>query len=58
MLVPYECPMCVFQKIKGRDRISERPQDTLLIDCITRAILDAFWSRALGTVNTQGRHGP
>ena len=53
--VPYECMLCVFWKLRGRDPTRSNPQDHLLQACITReiltrAILDAFWSRAEGTV--------
>ena len=55
LLAPYECPICVFRKLKQSNPVSINPQDTLLMECIKRAILDAFWSRASGTVKEYAR---
>jgi hypothetical protein len=52
VMVPFECDLCVFRKLRDTDRpdaSSER--DKLLMACIRRMILDAFWSRATSTVN-------
>jgi hypothetical protein len=47
-MVPFECDTCIFRKL---DPFSE--QDKLLLACIHRMNLDAFWSRTLDTVNGQ-----
>jgi hypothetical protein len=39
----------VFRKLKHRNPIPASHQDDLLLACIRRANLDAFWSRAKGT---------
>jgi hypothetical protein len=49
LLVPFECDLCVFRKLQGRNPVATNPQDSLLSACIRRANLDAFWSRAKGT---------
>ena len=45
----------MFQKLKRRDPTRANPQDKLLKACITRPILDGFWSRAEGTVTGYSR---
>ena len=50
LLIPFECTLCVFRKLKRREPMSCNPQDTLLKECIMRAVLDAFWSRSSITV--------
>ena len=50
LLVPFECDMCIFRKLKGRDIIKDSYQDQLLSVMIRRMNLDAFWSRARSTV--------
>jgi hypothetical protein len=47
-LVPFECNLCIFQKLRGRSPLPSNHQDALLSDCIRRANLDAFWSRGKG----------
>jgi hypothetical protein len=49
LLVPFECDLCIFQKLQGRNPVLTNPQDSLLIACIRRANLDLFWNRAKGT---------
>ena len=51
LMVPFECDVCIFRKLKGRDPIIDNPQDSLLQECIRRANLDACWGRARTTVN-------
>ena len=50
LLTPFECDFCVFKKLKHRFPSSENAQDQLLMSCIRRSSLDAFWSRATATV--------
>jgi hypothetical protein len=52
MLVPFECDLCIFRKLKSRNPLPGNQQDTLLLACLRRANLDAFWSRAKSTVLT------
>ena len=53
-MVPFECDTCIFRKLTSRIFPEKRnPQDQLLLACIRRMNLDAFWSRATGTVNGQ-----
>jgi hypothetical protein len=44
LLVPTECDLCIFRKLKGQTPVPSNPQDALLLACIRRANLDAFWS--------------
>jgi hypothetical protein len=53
LMVQFECDWCVFRKLKGKLPDQTSPQDILLMACIRRATLDAFWSRAGSTVNGQ-----
>ena len=46
LLVPYECPLCVFRILKGCSPSTNSQADSLLLDCIQRSILDAFWLRS------------
>ena len=45
----------MFRKLKGRDPVALNSQDQLLMNCIIREILDAFWSRSEGTVRGYSR---
>jgi hypothetical protein len=55
LMVPFECDECVFVKLR---KFSTSPynqeKDKLLLACIRRANLDAFWSRASSTVTANG----
>lgn len=50
LMVPFECDICIFFKIRGSLPQEDSSIDNLLLDCIRRANLDAFWSRARATV--------
>ena len=50
IMTPFECDKCIYRKLKGRDPIPLSNQDSLLMLMIRRMNLDAFWSRARGTV--------
>ena len=55
MGIPFECDLCSFRNVAQRDpMIGERKDDYTLI-CIRRALLDAFWSRAASTVESNMR---
>jgi hypothetical protein len=49
-LVPFECDLCIFRKLKGRSPVLPDPIDELLLGCIRRMTLDVFWSSATPTV--------
>jgi hypothetical protein len=49
-MVPFECDLCVFRKLRKHTPDPLSPEDELLMACIRRVNLDAFWSRAKGTV--------
>jgi hypothetical protein len=50
-LVPFECDLCVFRKVSRRELRKDSTRDKLLMACIRRVNLDAFWSRTENTVN-------
>lgn len=51
LMVPFECDYCIFQKLRGKEQPNDQLiKDKLLMACIRRIILDAFWSRASSTV--------
>ena len=50
LMVSFECDFCVFAKVTGRLSELNNEKDLHLLGCIRRVILDAFWSRARGTV--------
>jgi hypothetical protein len=49
-MVPSECDLCVFHKLRNRSPDPNSQPDKLLQACIRRIILDAFWSQATATV--------
>jgi hypothetical protein len=50
LLVTLECDLCTFRKLCFCDPLPNCEQDRLLLACIRRITLDAFWSRAPLTV--------
>jgi hypothetical protein len=54
-MVQFECDTCIFLKLKQRVPDPHQTQDKLLMACIRRANLDAFWSRASSTVMSNAR---
>jgi hypothetical protein len=50
LMVPFECDLCVFRKLRHHTPTPANPVDDLLLACIRQIILDAFWSRTRGTV--------
>jgi hypothetical protein len=50
LMIPFECDLCVFRKLKTRSPRTDFPPDKRLLAVIRRANLDAFWSRASSTV--------
>jgi hypothetical protein len=54
VLVPFECDLCIFRKLTKTEIPNLRnPQHSLLMSCIRRLNLDAFWSRSTRTVQGQ-----
>ena len=50
MGIPFECDLCHFRNVSGRDPIPSRPGDVMALICTRRANLDACWSRETSTV--------
>jgi hypothetical protein len=50
LMCPYQCDLCHFRNIQKRDPLFENRKDRLLLQCIQRALLDAFWAREPSTV--------
>jgi hypothetical protein len=50
-MVPFECDLCIFRKLKKRSPDFTNHGDDLLLACIRRINLDAFWSRSKYTVS-------
>ena len=50
-LCPFQCDSCSFFNVQGRFERDNSEPDRLLMVCIRRANLDAFWSRERSTVD-------
>ena len=50
MGVPFECDLCSFRNMCGRDPIWQNRKDQFTLTCIRRVSLDAFWAREPRTV--------
>ena len=55
LMVPFECDLCIFRKLRKQNPDKESATDRLLLGCIRRANLDAFWSRTTNTVTQNMR---
>lgn len=53
-ITPFQCDLCVFRMLTGRDPRDDGTDD-LLRDCIRRANLDALWGREPSTVYRNAR---
>ena len=49
-LVPFQCDLCHFRNMQGRDPLPTSRVDAMVMDFIRRGNLDAFWSRETKTV--------
>jgi len=49
-LVPFQCDLCLFRTLKGRDPVGGNDRDDTLMCCLRRANLDAMWGREPSTV--------
>lgn len=52
LFTPFQCDLCHFRNVQGRDPILTNERDKLFLTCIRRALLDAFWSREPSTVDS------
>ena len=52
LITPFQCDECHFYNMKHRRAIPGLATDDLLLLCIRRASLDAFWSRERSTVGS------
>ena len=50
MLTHFQCGLCYFLNMKGRDPTEGIEKDKRLVIAISRASLDAFWIKEPGTV--------
>jgi hypothetical protein len=50
LMCPFQCDMCHFKNLKGRDPLRGDYTDRNLLTAIRRSNLDAFWGRASSTV--------
>jgi hypothetical protein len=50
-MVPFQCDLCIFRKLRKTSQDFAQPDDRLLMTCIRRMKMDVFWSRASLTVN-------
>jgi hypothetical protein len=55
-MCPFQCDHCHFYNIQQR-RPGSKVQDEVLLMCIRRANLDAFWSKETATVSANRREG-
>jgi hypothetical protein len=51
LMCPFQCDMCHFRNLKGRDPLRDDYTDRNLLTAIRRANLDSFWGRATTTVS-------
>jgi hypothetical protein len=52
LLVSFECDVCIFRKLYHRESDPLCTKDEFALSCIRRINLDAFWSRARATVES------
>jgi hypothetical protein len=52
LMISFECDRCIFWKLYHRAPEATNEQDKFRLDCIRRINLDAFWSRARSTVES------
>ena len=50
LLIPFECDLCIFRKLRRTEPIDSSHKDNILLECIRRANIDALWSRESSTV--------
>jgi hypothetical protein len=57
LMTPFQCELCHFRNIMGRDVLVDVHEDIELFEILRRANLDAFWDRASSTVSSNLRAG-
>ena len=55
LLIPFKCDRCIFVKLQKHLPDKTATKDQLLLACIRRMNLDAFWSRESSTVKSNAR---
>ena len=55
LMIPFECDTCIFIKLRHHYPNHNIQSDKLLLQCIRRMNLDAFWSRESSTVISNKR---
>jgi len=55
LMTSFQCDLCVFRNLTGRNPIEHSPRDRLLQCCIRRCNLDALWGRERATVDANRR---
>jgi hypothetical protein len=50
MGVPFECDLCSFRNISGRDPVFGNRKDLFMLTAIRQVSLDVMWAREPGTV--------
>ena len=50
ILIPFECDTCIFHKLRHCEPNPKSDMDQLMLACIRRMNLDAFWSSSSFTV--------
>ena len=54
-MVPFQCELCHFRNVYGREPSKTNPKDIEFFTFVRRANLDCFWSREPGTVSANLR---
>ena len=55
LTTPFQCDLCHFRNIQGRDPLAHSDKDCLLLEFIRRANLDAFWARETNSVKANSQ---
>ena len=50
LMNPYECDLCIFHKLTGRDPSETSEMDSVMMEYIRQMNLDVLWSRATQTI--------
>lgn len=55
LMLAFQCSVCHFQNLQGRNPRPDSPKDDLLLSHIDRCSMDGFWSREASTVRDHRR---
>lgn len=50
LLTPFQCDLCSFRNLQGRNPVANSYQDDMVLCCIRRVTLDSLWGREPNTV--------